>query len=171
MLVGVISDTHDAILEVRNAIKFFKSKKVEALIHAGDFTSQTIARELLASGIPFYGVLGNNDSRNMGPADVSHGAIKEPPYYLILGNRSLLIIHDEKEIDLEKESGIVDVIICGNTHKPRIEKKNRALILNPGEGCGLMTGHPTIATLDLNKLEAEIHELEDVYQKKKENGK
>jgi len=165
MLIGVISDTHDAILEARSAIKFFKDKKVEAIIHAGDFTSQDTAKEFLGSGIPFYAVLGNNDPRKMGPADISHGTIKEPPYYLILDKRSLLIIHDEKEIDLDKESTIMDVIICGNTHKPRIEKKNRALILNPGEGCGLMTSHATIAILDLDTLEAQIHELEDVYQK------
>ena len=164
MIVGVISDTHDAILEVRNAISFFKSKKVSAVIHAGDFTSQETAKEFVNCGIPFFAVLGNNDTRKMGPAEISHGAIKEPPYYLILDNRSLLIIHDEKEVNMEKESGVVDVIILGNTHKARIEKKNRALILNPGEGCGLMTGKPTVALLDLGKLEAQIFELEDVYQ-------
>lgn len=164
MLIGVISDTHDAILEVRSSIKFFRSKNVQALIHAGDFTSQETAKEFLTAGLPFFGVLGNNDPRKMGPADISHGSIKEPPYYLILGRRSILIVHDEKTVDLEKESAITDVIICGNTHKPRVEKKNRALILNPGEGCGLLTGHPTVAILNLDMLKAEIHELADVYK-------
>lgn len=165
MLAGVISDTHDAILEVRNAIKLFKEKKVGAIIHAGDFTSQDTAREFLSSGIPLFAVMGNNDARKGGPADISHGSIKEPPYYLILDNRSILIIHDERTIDLAKESGIVDVIICGDTHKPRNEKINRALVLNPGEGSGLMNGKPTVALLDLEKIKAEIIELEDIYQK------
>ncbi|MBI4971439.1 MAG: metallophosphoesterase [Candidatus Omnitrophica bacterium] len=164
MLVGVISDTHDAILEVQNAIKFFKAQKVGAIIHAGDFTSPATAKEFLCSGVPFFAVLGNSDARKMGPADISHGAIKEPPYYLILDNRSILIIHDEKTVNLGKESTLVDIIICGNTHNSRIEKMNRALILNPGEGSGLMNGKPTVALLDLSKLQAKIVELSDAYQ-------
>ena len=106
MLIGVISDTHDAILEVKNAIKFFKAKKVGAIIHAGDFTSQATASEFLSSGIPFFAVLGNMDPRKMGPADISHGVIKEPPYYLMLDNRSILIAHDEKNFDIAKESAL-----------------------------------------------------------------
>ncbi len=163
MLVGIISDTHDAMLETRSAIRFFKNKKVGAIMHAGDFTSQALVKEFLDSGIPFFGVMGNNDPRKMGPMDISRGTIKDPPYYLILGSRSVLLIHDEKTIDLEKESGIVDLIVCGNTHKSRIEKKNRALIVNPGEGCGLLNGRPTVALLDLDTMKAEIIELEDVY--------
>lgn len=165
MLVGLVSDTHDATLEVRCAVQFFKQKKVGAILHAGDFTTKDTAKEFLDAGIPFFGVIGNNDSQLRGPGDISHGTIKEPPFYLILSDRSILIVHDEKTIDLEKESKVVDVIVCGNTHRVRIEKKNRALIVNPGEGCGVMTGKPTVALLDLSALKAEIHELKDVYQK------
>ncbi|MBI4397996.1 MAG: YfcE family phosphodiesterase [Candidatus Omnitrophica bacterium] len=162
MLVGVISDTHDAILETRNAIHLFKQEKVGAIIHAGDFTSADLLREYLKIRIPFFGVFGNQDSKN-DLLEVAQGVVKEPPFYLVLDNRSLLIVHDEKKISLDKESEIVDVIICGNTHEPRIEKKNRALIVNPGEGSGLMNGKPTVALLDLEKLEAKIIELKDVY--------
>jgi len=160
MKIGLISDTHDAFLELRSAIQFFKDNHVEAIVHAGDFTSAEIVKELMSSGISLFGVLGNMDSEIK---NISKGTIKEPPYYLVLGNKSFLVIHDLTTINVEKESNVVDVIVFGNTHKPEIDKKNRALLINPGEGCGINTGKPTVALLDLDTMKAEIHELEATY--------
>ncbi len=163
MKIGIISDTHDAFLEIHSAIEFFKKNDVKAIIHAGDFTTQEAAKEFINSGILFYAVLGNMDSLTKGPREISGGSIKEPPYYLILEEKSFLIIHDESTVNMDKESQVVDYIICGNTHKPRIEKMNRAVIINPGEGCGTNTGKPTVALLDLETSNADIHELGEVY--------
>jgi len=163
MKIGIISDTHDAFLEIQSAITFFKANNVEAIIHAGDFTTKESALEFLNTKIPFYGVLGNVDQTIDGPREISRGSIKEPPYTLVLGDKSFIIVHDTNTIDLDKESLVVDVIVCGNTHKALIEPKNRALMINPGEGCGTNTGKPTVALLDTETMNAEIHELENNY--------
>ena len=37
MKIGIISDTHDDIHNVQNAIEIFREEKVDWIIHAGDF--------------------------------------------------------------------------------------------------------------------------------------
>jgi putative phosphoesterase len=59
MKIGLISDTHDNIENIRKAIREFNEKNVDLVLHAGDFSSP-IAVESFA-GVKLVGVLGNND--------------------------------------------------------------------------------------------------------------
>lgn len=61
MKIGLISDTHDNIQNIRKAVRKFNDKHVDVvIIHAGDFVNP-IAVESLA-GVTLVGVLGNNDT-------------------------------------------------------------------------------------------------------------
>jgi hypothetical protein len=51
-----------------------------------------------------------------------------------------------------------DVVVRGHTHRAEIVKSG-ALIVNPGEVCGYLTGKQTVALLDVPSLRAEIVEL------------
>ena len=39
MIIGLISDTHDNIQNIQNAISLFTDKKVSFVIHVGDIVS------------------------------------------------------------------------------------------------------------------------------------
>ncbi len=39
MLIGLISDSHDHVRNIEKAIKIFKKREVELVLHAGDFCS------------------------------------------------------------------------------------------------------------------------------------
>ena len=39
MKIGVLSDTHDNLVNIRKAVEIFSKNGVEAVIHAGDFCS------------------------------------------------------------------------------------------------------------------------------------
>jgi len=39
MVIGIISDTHDHMDNIRKALKIFKEKNVKVILHAGDFVS------------------------------------------------------------------------------------------------------------------------------------
>ena len=39
MLIGVMSDTHDDIVQTKKAVAKFNQKKVEQVLHAGDIIS------------------------------------------------------------------------------------------------------------------------------------
>ena len=77
MKIGVISDTHDQRLPIRQAISVFNSEKVSLVVHCGDWVSPFSAAWFAAlkcnsakSGMhnrvkpdlcPIKGVFGNND--------------------------------------------------------------------------------------------------------------
>src|SRR4028119_1452225 len=66
MIVGIISDTHDDIENVQEAIQIFNKNKVDYVIHAGDYVFPGIVREFKNLNAKFIGVLGNNDGEKDG---------------------------------------------------------------------------------------------------------
>ncbi len=72
MKIGIISDTHDDIDNVQNAIEIFREERVNLIIHAGDFIFifpgvidefKKLKDELPLSRV--IGVLGNNDGEKL----------------------------------------------------------------------------------------------------------
>ena len=61
MLVGIISDTHDDIMNVRRAIEIFNAEGVDSVIHAGDYVFPGVVKEFEKLNAKLIGVLGNND--------------------------------------------------------------------------------------------------------------
>ena len=64
MKIGVLSDTHDHLPNIRKAVEVFPKIGVEAVIHGGDFCSPfTLAefKPLADKGLKMYAVFGNND--------------------------------------------------------------------------------------------------------------
>ena len=59
MKIGLISDTHDNIQNIQNAIISFNDKHVRVVIHAGDMVSPETVK--VFDGMKLIGVLGNND--------------------------------------------------------------------------------------------------------------
>lgn len=68
MRIGVISDSHDDIINVRQAIKIFNRYDVDYVIHAGDYIFPGIVLEFknLNKNIKLVGVFGNNDGEKFG---------------------------------------------------------------------------------------------------------
>ncbi len=61
MRVGLISDTHDHVLRIREATAILNRAGVEAILHAGDYCSPFAVRELARLEAPLHGILGIND--------------------------------------------------------------------------------------------------------------
>lgn len=66
MKVGIISDTHDDIENVQEAIQIFNKNKVDCVIHAGDYVFPGIVKEFKNLNTKFIGILGNNDGEKDG---------------------------------------------------------------------------------------------------------
>ncbi len=70
MKIGIISDTHDDIDNVQNAIEIFREERVNLIIHAGDFIFPGVIDEFkkLKDELPLsrvIGVLGNNGGEKL----------------------------------------------------------------------------------------------------------
>ncbi len=76
MKIGIISDSHDNLPNIRKALALLKSRGAEALIHTGDIVAPFSVKEILKFGGPVYGVFGNNNGEVAGikklwPASIS----------------------------------------------------------------------------------------------------
>jgi putative phosphoesterase len=57
------------------------------------------------------------------------------------------------------ERGRFDLILFGHTHRPLTMRMGKALVINPGETCGLMSGRPTCAVVDLDAMSSSIIDI------------
>jgi len=46
MIIGLMSDSHDNLPKIKQAVEFFNKKKVKLVLHAGDFVAPFVVREL-----------------------------------------------------------------------------------------------------------------------------
>ena len=102
------------------------------------------------------GVFGNNDEREPLRAAALDAGIRleEPPLSISWHERRLLIVHDPHFLS-EPMLADHDVVLHGHTHRPVHERRNGALVFNPGECAGTLDGHNTVGVLDLSSLEVE----------------
>lgn len=118
--IAVISDTHNVLRP--QVVE--KIKKCDAVIHAGDFTSEAILDELRRLS-QVWVVRGNNDKSWA-------GALKDTLRFEI-GGVHFFLTHDRRDIARDLEG--VDVVIFGHSHKYFQDIVDGRLWLNPG-GCG-----------------------------------
>jgi putative phosphoesterase len=156
MLIGVISDTHDNMPQIRRAVDLFNARKVEHVIHAGDFTSPFTFRILSELAAGFTGIFGNNDGDKLLLSKISGGRIFPQPHALELSGRKIIVIHEHHIAEALADSGHYDIVVYGHTHKPVAKKVKETLVVNPGEAGSWLYGKSTVAIIDLAAMQAEI---------------
>ncbi len=157
-MIGIMADSHDNLTRIRQASGVFKANGCDLVVHAGDFVAPFSAMELQDLGCPIRAVYGNCDGEKQGlkTAFETLGLIKEAPFaFEHLGLRFALV-HLNSSLGPLLAGGRFDVIIFGHTHKPEIRQEKSALLINPGEAGGWVTGKSSIALLDPATLTAEI---------------
>jgi len=160
MRIGIISDTHDNIPKIKEAVAVFNKRKVDMVIHAGDYVAPFAIDPLNELKCQYIGVFGNNDGERLGLNKKSQGRISVPPYSMEFGGKKILILHEPGELlDALIKSQAYDIIVYGHIHKPAIEKQDGTLVINPGECGGWLTGKSTVALADLDQMSAELVEL------------
>lgn len=160
MLIGIISDTHDHLANLRRALELLKARGAELVLHAGDFVSPFVAEPFRETGLRVIGVFGNNDGDRLFLRQrfSEVGELHFGPHELELGGRKILLMHEPRALEALVASGRYDLVVYGHTHRPKISP-GQTLVVNPGELGGWLTGRGTLALVDLKRLQAEILEL------------
>ena len=81
---------------------------------------------------------------------------------MTIAGRTIYIIHDLGELDLDPVSAGFDLVVSGHTHRPRVETIAGVVYLNPGSaGPRRFTLPVTLATVDstADALRPAIHGL------------
>jgi len=160
MLTGIISDSHDNMTSLKKAVAFFNKRKVQHVIHAGDFTSPFTFRILNELKCGFTGIFGNNDGDKLLLQKMSEGRIFNQPHIFELSGRKIVLLHEHFIVESLADSGHYDLVIYGHTHKPELQKSRKTLIINPGEAGGWLYGKSTVALLDLSLMKGEIVDID-----------
>jgi putative phosphoesterase len=157
MLIGVLSDTHNDLVCIKKAVKFFNLRNAEIVLHCGDISLPQAAQEFSKLKCGFKAVFGNNDYERAALKNVisDFGVIKEAPFEFKLDGKLFVMTHRPVFFDLGK----YDYALYGHTHKPKIENIKTTLFLNPGEACGLRYGLSTVALIDTKTNRNKILDL------------
>ncbi len=155
-----MSDSHDNLPAIRAAVGLFRRLAVERVVHAGDFVAPFALEPLAELGCPVHGVFGNNDGERVVLAERFRrlGEIHPNLAELELGGRRIAAVHYPELAMPLAASGRFDLVIYGHTHRID-EQRQGALLLNPGEVGGWLTGRATAAVVELETLAVELHEL------------
>ena len=157
-MIGILSDTHDNLTRVREAVRLFNDAGCDLVIHAGDFVAPFTVDELRNLRAPVRAVFGNCDGEKAGLSRAFQGLgeIREAPFAFVHGGLRFIISHMDAPVGEYVRAGTCDVVVYGHTHKPLVESRDGVLLVNPGEAGGWLGGKSTVALLDPAALTAEI---------------
>ncbi len=154
--IGIISDTHDRLDKVRNAVALLNRLKPDRVVHCGDVVAQFVFKEMSILTIPVVAVYGNCDGDRAAlrqKAEELEIALHEGPFGFELGGKRIVVSH--RPLSPVPDC---DFYLHGHTHSLRHEG-SRPVIVNPGEACGWLSGRATAAMLDTDTAEVEFLDL------------
>jgi len=158
--VGILSDSHDHRDAAEGALLLFRAEGVGMIFHLGDVCSPIVLAGYRDPSIPLRGVFGNNDEDRAGLQEATGGAFREGPHIETVDGRKVLLAHSYAQLQAELTGqGRFDLVLFGHTHRPLTMHVGTALVLNPGESCGLLRGKNTCAIVDLATMEPRIVEI------------
>jgi hypothetical protein len=158
--VGILSDSHDHRDAAAGALLLFRAERVGMVLHLGDVCSPGVLAGYAERSIPFLGVFGNCDADRDGLQRATGGAFRQGPHIETVDGRKILLAHSYDQLQGELSGqGRFDLVLFGHTHRPLTMQVGKALVLNPGEACGLVRGKNTCAIVDLATMEPRIVEI------------
>ena len=161
MLVGLISDSHDHVPHIEEAVDLFRNRGVSTVLHAGDYCSSFTIPP--CEGVSLKGVFGNNDGDHylllskFRAIDAEHlGSFGD----LDINGRRLALYHgtDAPITSALEQCGNYDVVVTGHTHERKAEMIDGTLAVNPGTAHGF-GDEATVALLDTEALDVEFIQL------------
>jgi putative phosphoesterase len=156
MRIGVVSDTHNHLPNVRRIVELLNAARVERVVHTGDITQAKTLDVLAGLAAPLHGVFGNNDlERDALGAVIARHRFQFADGLLRLewGGRRVGVVHDPRDL---ATAGDLEVALHGHTHRLTVERADGRLVFNPGECAGHMAGRNTVGVVNLVTLEVEL---------------
>jgi len=128
MKIGIVSDTHSRALpkQLLDALK-----KVDLIIHAGDFCDLTVV-EKLRKIKTMKAVYGNMDGPEIRKVFPRQEIVKCGKYKIGIFHGEGAPQHLLETVKNEFKGQKVDVVIFGHSHHPMNEKIGNVLFFNPG---------------------------------------
>lgn len=163
MKIAILSDSHDHIPNLREAVRQSNQRGCSLLIHCGDLISPFMLEELAAFAGAVHLVYGNNPgdqhliSSSCGirfPALNHHGMLG----VVEAGGLKIAFTHYPQMARGLAAQGYFDVVCCGHNHRHQVEEIGTTLLVNPGELLG-KDARPSFVVLDCPGRQVELVEV------------
>ncbi len=162
MQVGIVSDTHDNLDVIGEAVDYFEGQ-ADVVVHCGDIVAPFSVTPFDAD-FQFYAVRGNNDGEwALGNAVRDFGAYLGEMGQLSFEGTSFGVYHGTSQpiVSALVDCGNYDYVLHGHTHDRAHEEHDGTVRINPG---GVATdvdgGEPPAAVLlDTDTGGTEWHDL------------
>jgi putative phosphoesterase len=168
MNVGIISDTHDNVPAIQDAMDVFEDRGVETVVHCGDFVAPPAVRHLEREGIDVHAVRGNNDGEREGLVsafeNLQGGALHGRFAELELGGREFAVLHGEDKplIEALADSGEYDYVLHGHWHVREHRNVDGTTVINPGGHFPTIPEeHRTVAVVETDSDSVEFVDVEE----------
>ena len=135
MRIGIISDTHDRLEAVLEALRLFEEQKVDLILHCGDIESiETVA---LFKSIRTHFVFGNwdKDKPKLAAAIRAAGGVSHDSFgALELAGKRVAWTHSHERHKLYEleHCDYFDYVFYGHTHVREQHRTGKTLVANPG---------------------------------------
>jgi len=134
----IISDSHDNLPNIDEALRIIKREKIETMIHCGDLTSVRTLNYLRRNFFgKIYLALGNADY-NLEEKEEDNLKIFSDFGEICLGDKKIGFCHEPAKAKKFLAEGGFDLIFYGHTHRPWEENIGRTRFINPGNVAGLI---------------------------------
>lgn len=158
MLIGIMSDSHDNLPALSQAVTLFNERAVGAVLHAGDLISPFTAKIMKKLQMEMFITFGNNDGEKLGLKALYGDDIHRPPLELTLDHKKIVLLHEPDNLSAIVASKHYDLIVYGHTHEIDI-REEKPLVVNPGECGGWVTGNSTVTIWNTSTDKIEVIEL------------
>ncbi len=160
MKIGVLSDTHDHLVNLHAAVAALASRSVKLVLHAGDFCSPFTLAEfapLRERGVTMRAVFGNNDGDRLLLARRGEGfcEFRDGAWVMEVEGRRVAMMHYPDLAEDLWRGARFDLVIYGHDHRARVEGAEHKL-LNPGTCSGYLSGRATFAVVDTADMTVEV---------------
>ncbi len=158
MKLAILSDSHDHIPNLREALRRAREAGAEVCFHCGDLISPFMVPVLAEFPGTIHLIFGNNrgDPHLLEKqlARFSHIHFHGDYAFVEVAGLSVAMVHYPDLARGFAATGDYDLVLCGHTHVYKVQRVGRALIINPGELLG-KEGPPSLVIFDTETGELE----------------
>ena len=144
-MLAVVSDTHSTdghrlTGRTREAVR-----EADAVVHAGDFMTESVLDAFQTEAATLYGVVGNNDPP---------GVRERLPTQRVVDHEGvrLVVVHGHEHTDtalsLLGRQEAADLVVFGHSHRPGVHEGDGVTLLNPGSHAQPRRYRPAHAELE-----------------------
>jgi len=170
MKVCILSDSHDHIPLLREAVAHATTLGAEAILHCGDLVAPSTLNCLKAQTLPIYVIHGNNTGDLVNLTRMAHHTENPVDYRgmdakLELAGKRIFLVHYPHYARAMAATGDYDLVCAGHTHKVNFEqiKNLKGTIthyVNPGTVGGVGSSASTWVLADLTNMTFETYEVD-----------